>query len=44
MPITKAVEMIHSGEIRDAKTIVGLQSAYILLTTSSEPGTEPDRT
>ena len=35
MPITKAVEMIHSGEIRDAKTIVGLQSTYILLTTSS---------
>ncbi|HSE59964.1 MAG TPA: NUDIX hydrolase [Nitrospiraceae bacterium] len=35
MPITKAVEMIHSGEIRDAKTIVGLQSTHILLTRSS---------
>ncbi|MGE3151006.1 MAG: NUDIX domain-containing protein [Nitrospiraceae bacterium] len=44
MPITKAVEMIHAGEIRDAKTIVGLQSAYILLATSSESGTEPDVT
>lgn len=44
MPITKAIEMIHSGEIRDAKTIVGLQSAYILLTTSDEPGTGQDLT
>jgi ADP-ribose pyrophosphatase len=44
MPITKAVEMIHSGEIRDAKTIVGLQSAYILLTTSGEPGAGHDLT
>jgi ADP-ribose pyrophosphatase len=38
MPITKAIEMIHSGEIRDAKTIVGLQSTYILLTASGGSG------
>jgi ADP-ribose pyrophosphatase len=30
MPLRQAVEMIERGEIRDAKTIVGVQSAYLL--------------
>lgn len=42
MPLTQAVERIHAGEIRDAKTIVGLQCTYLLLTASSESGTGPD--
>lgn len=30
MPLAKAITMIQQGEIVDAKTIVGLQSAYLL--------------
>ncbi len=35
MPLQKAVAMVEGGEIRDAKTIVGLQSAY--LSTQTRP-------
>ncbi len=30
MPLDRAVGLIHDGTIRDAKTIVGLQTAYLL--------------
>lgn len=29
MPLSKAIEMIRSGTIRDAKTMVGLQSVFL---------------
>ena len=29
MPLAKAIEMIESGAIRDAKSIVGLQTVYL---------------
>ena len=29
MPLEKAIEEIHRGTIRDGKTIVGLQTAYL---------------
>lgn len=34
LPLRKAVDMVRQGEIRDAKTIVGLQSAYLLAPSS----------
>ncbi len=34
LPLRKAVDMVRLGEIRDAKTIVGLQSAYLLAPSS----------
>ncbi len=34
LPLRKAVEMVRQGEIRDAKTIVGLQSTYLLAPSS----------
>ncbi len=30
MPLAQAIQMIQRGDIQDAKTIVGLQSAYLL--------------
>ncbi|MBO2515996.1 MAG: ADP-ribose pyrophosphatase [Clostridiales bacterium] len=38
MPLTKAVQMVMSGEIQDAKTIAGLLMAQNLYYTSCNPG------
>lgn len=37
MPLHQAVTMVREGAIRDAKTIVGLQSAYLLAARPQRP-------
>ncbi|MEC9005359.1 MAG: ADP-ribose pyrophosphatase, partial [Nitrospirota bacterium] len=36
MPLTKTIELIRDGSIKDGKTIIGLQAAYLKLLVKSQ--------